>query len=139
MTERLAGNSGSLKRIADFEWASVGQYMVYISSAMGLKEINSQAVISFPLTRLGPEAVIKQKKTAENALKWNISALERFVVSRKKDLGKDEIVVLRGLYIQYKCNLETVKEHIRSAEFYRASVDVSLFDSAEGEEDEPLF
>lgn len=138
MTRKTSvGTSGTLRRIADFEWASVGQYLLYISSAVGLKEISSHAVISFPLTRLGPEAVLKQKRSVARVLEWNISALERFVIARKKELGKDELVVLRGLYIQYKCNLETVKEHARSAEFYRASVDVSLFDLAEeGGEDE---
>lgn len=139
MTEGQAGKRGSLKRIADFEWASVAKYLMYISAAMELKEISSQRVTSFPLTRLGPERVLKQKWSVEKLLEWNISAVERFVGSRKDELGKHELVVLRGLYIQHKCNLETVKEHIRSAEFYRASVDVRLFEIEEGEEDELLF
>ncbi len=125
-----------LKRIADFEWASVGQYLVYISSAMGLVEINSQRVLSFPLARLGPEAVLKQKKLTAKVLESNVAALERFVIARKSELGSEELVVLRGLYVQYKCNLETVKEHCKAAAFYKASVDVSLFDIDKGGENE---
>lgn len=139
MTHRKPqGTNGPLRRIADFEWASVGQYLVYISSAMELKEVSSRAVISFPLTRLGPEAVLKQKRKAAKVLEGNISALERFVGERKNELGPDELVVLRGLYVQYKCNIETVREHIRSADFYRRSVDVSLFDVAVGGEEDDL-
>ena len=135
-SENHSQEKRALKHIADFEWASVGRYMAYISGVMELKEISSHRVVSFPLSRLGPVTVLKQKRATARTLQANICALEVFVGERKKELESEELVVLRGLYIQYKCNLDTVREHIRSAEFYRASVDVSMFEVVEEDEDE---
>ncbi len=129
-------DEGSLRSLADFEWASATQYIVYISSVAGLSEINSNHVISFPLARLGPEKLLKQKHRVLVLLKGNKRSIERFVGERKSQLDENELAVLRALYVQYKSNIETVEAHISFILECIAEVELSLLNSQEKTEDD---
>lgn len=126
-----------LQPIAAFEWASVAQYLVYISSRVGLAEINSQDVLSFPLARLGPDKLLRRKERALKMLEANIARLERFVGHVGDDLGPHELAVLKGMYTQYRGNIEMVKVHIETAKNYKVKC-AELFPETE-EEDNELF
>ncbi len=117
-----------LKRISDFEWASVTQYLVYIASAAKLEEINSDHVNSFPLARLGAGLMALRKKRVLVKLRGNKEKLERFAGEFKGELGESEISVLRSLYVQYKRDIDTVEKHIRVVELYKEEFVNSMFD-----------
>lgn len=125
--------------LSSFEWASVSQYLVYVSSAAGLEEINSNHVTSFPLARLGPGKVIRQKERVLAKLRWNQRHLERFVGARKDGLENSEKAVLRSMYLQYRRNIETVEDHLRIAGMYGESVVNSQFQESKEVEDDLLF
>lgn len=125
-----------LVSISSFQWASVAQYMVYISGAAGLYEINTDHVYCFPLARLGSERLVNQKRKVLGLLRSNIQSLEQFAGCHKDDLEETEMSVIRGLYRQTKMWIELVEGHISTAEVYRTTERVnSLFDGG-GTEDE---
>lgn len=132
-------SSNELKSLADFEWASVARYIIYISSAAGLKEINSEHVFSFPLARIGPDRLLRQKKRVLLLLKGNRSCIERFVGVYRSELNDDELAVLRGLYLQYKDNEETVEGHIGVIEECIVEIEVGILQSKEGVENDMQF
>ncbi len=121
--------------LADFEWASTARYIVYISSIANLKEINSNHVISFPLGRLGPEKLLKQKERVLFVLEGNKVSIERFVGERRSELDENELAVLRSLYMQYKSNIETVKGHIEVIGTCMVEIELGILQSQEKEED----
>lgn len=124
-----------LLSISSFQWASVAQYMVYISGAAGLHEINTDHVYSFPLARLGVERLVNQKRKVLGLLSSNLQSLERFAFRCKGDLEENEMAVIRGLYRQTKTCIELAERHINTAEMYRTTErENSLFD--EGAEDD---
>lgn len=131
--------TGSLKRLNDFEWASVAQYIVYISSVVGLAEITANHVTSFSLARLGPNKLLKQKKRVLVLLEANRAGLERFVGEHKSQLDENELAVLRSLYLQHKSGIEVVKRHIVFAKECLTEAELSLFGLKENDEDDLLF
>ncbi len=112
-----------LKSLSEFEWASVAQYMVYISITAGLKEVDSSRVISFPMARLGTVAVLKRKKGTLLLLNENRKRIERFADEYKDQLSANEMSVLRSLYLQYKKGAEMVQGHIDIAESWIEELD----------------
>ena len=128
-----------LKTLASFEWAYIGQYMVYITSVAGLDEINSDHVISFPLAQLGPEKLIARKTRVQVLLEGNIQKLERFVGAYREQLDESEVSVLRSLYRQYKCDSETVKGHLVTARQYKKADETGSFLVDEGVQDDIPF
>lgn len=114
-----------LLSLVDFEWASVARYIHYISSITGLKEINSNHVISFPLGRLGPHKLLKQKERVLLVLEENKRLVERFVGEHRDHLSDKELAVLRTLYMQYRSNVEMVEGHIDTIE--NCVVEAELF------------
>ena len=124
--------------ISSFQWASVAQYMVYISGAAGLYEINTDHVICFPLVRLGAERLLNQKRKVLRLLNSNLQALERFAGAHKDDLEETEMSVIRGLYRQTKMWVELVEDHVKTAETYKITECTnSLFDQG-GDDDFPF-
>lgn len=131
--------SKKLLSLSDFEWASTARYIVYISSVANLKEINSNHVISFPLGRLGPVKLLKQKENVLSILEGNRTSIERFVGEHRAELDDNDLAVLRSLYLQYKGNAETVKGHIDIIETCLVEVELDIFQSKEAGEDEAVF
>lgn len=128
-----------LLSLADFEWASAARYLVYISSVANLKEINSNHVISFPLGRLGPDKLLKQKERVLFLLEGNKSAIESFVGEHRNELVPNELVALRSLYVQYKGSIETVKSHIKIIKDCAVEIEFSFLRSGEADKDDALF
>ncbi len=127
--------SNELKHLSDYEWAGVARYIMYISNAAGLREINSNHVISFPLARLGPDKLLKQKKRALLLLVANKAAIERFVGAFRAELDDDELAIMRSLYLQYKGNEETVREHIAVIETCIVEIEMGILQSKEVDDD----
>ncbi len=125
--------------LSDFEWASAARYVMYISGVAGLKEINSNHVNSFPLGRLGPDKLLKQKECVLFVLEGNKSKIERFVGEYRNDLGREELAVLRSLYMQYKDNAEVVRGHIGVIGTCLVEVELGILQSQEVSDDEELF
>jgi len=125
--------------LSDFEWASAAKYIIYISTAAGLKEINSNHVISFPLGRIGPDRLLKQKERVLVLLEANKRSIERFAGEHKQDLGEKELAILRSLYFQYKANAETVKEHIQAIGECMVAIELGILNSQRKGEDDALF
>lgn len=119
----MAKEARKLRRLNEFEWASVAQYVIYISSLVGLEEMRADDVISFPLARLGPLKVIARKERCLDVLEGNKKLIERFVGENEPELDDDEISVLRSLYIQYRDSALVVRGHLRVAELYLAELD----------------
>lgn len=119
-----------LKPLSAFEWASVSRYIIYISRAAQLQEINSNDVVSFPLARVGVEKVLVRKVRVLASLEYNQQRLECFVGLHKGDFEDNELSVIRSLYLQFNRSIETVNEHIGVAKSYREAlaVDMSLVD-----------
>lgn len=132
-------SSSKLLSLSDFEWASTARYIMYISSMTGLKEINSNHVISFPLGRLGPEKLLKQKENVLALLEANKASIERFVGERSAELDSDELAVLRSLYMQYKGNAETVRGHIDIVGTCLVEIELGILQSKEVDEDDESF
>lgn len=132
-------SKSKLKKLSDFEWASACKYILYISAIAGLREINSSHVISFPLARLGPEKMLKQKRAALAVLEGNKSAIERFVGEHKSSLDDNELAVVRTLYLQYRDSAETVKGHIGFAEECVVELELALLQARENEADDFKF
>lgn len=128
-----------LHPLSAFEWASVTHYIVYISSVAGLEEVSSERVVSFPMARIGPESLIVRKENTLKLLERNISRLEKFAASKKEELGPYELSVLRSLYIQYRNNVNTVRDHLRTAKIYIDAEQAGLFPVREDYDDEELF
>lgn len=100
------------KGLASFEWASVAQYLVYVSSASGMSEINFSHVISFPYAKLGGQSLKKRKVRLLALLRENMRCLQVFAGRLKDDLTPEELGVLRSLYKTYKLHCETVEKHL---------------------------
>jgi len=128
-----------LLNLSDFEWASVARYIVYISSIANLKEVNTSHVHSFPLGRLGPKKLLKQKERILGVLEANKACIERFVGEHKGELDEGEMAILRTLYIQYRGNAEQVTGHIDAIRVFE--VERQMFSAEVGEvtEDEELY
>jgi len=125
--------------LSDFEWASAARYIIYVSAVAGLQEISSNSVVSFPLGRIGPDKLLKQKERTFIALEANKRAVERFVGEHNRDLGEKEMAILRSLYLQYKSNAETVRNHIRAVGECMVAIELGILGSKEGGEDADLF
>jgi len=128
-----------LLALSDFEWASVARYIMYISSMADLKEINSNHVVSFPLARVGPDKLLKQKECVLLVLEANKRGIERFVGEHRLELDKDELAVLRTLYMQYKASAEVVKGHIDIIGTCLVEIELGVLQSVEVGDDEALF
>jgi hypothetical protein len=125
-----------LLSMADFEWASVCRYVVYISQYIGLAEINSSRVNSFAMSRDGYVKTIRRKKKTLGIVRLNMKLLERFVGKNRDGLDDEEMAVIRSMYRQYAANAETVSRHIRAAEVYRKTSTKDFFEKAEDGKDE---
>lgn len=125
--------------LAAFEWASVARYIIYISSIANLKEINSNHVVCFPLARMGPGKLLKQKEAVLLVLEGNKRNIERFVGEHKAELGCDELAVLRTLYMQYKGNAGVVREHIDITHTCLVEIELGILQSQEVDGDDSLF
>ncbi len=132
-------SSEKLLSLEDFEWASTARYIVYISGIANLREINSNHVISFPLGKMGPAKLLKQKERVLSLLEGNKTSIERFVGKRKNELDVNELAVLRCLYVQYKGNIETVKGHIEVIGTCLVEIELGILQSQEVDENDQLF
>lgn len=128
-----------LLSLSDFEWASAARYIMYISTVAGLAEINVNRVNSFPLGMLGPDKLLKQKRAVLAALEGNKSRVERFAGERRKSLGKEELSVLRTLYMQYKGSAEVVRQHIDVIETCLVEIEMGILQSQEVDSEDELF
>lgn len=132
-------STGSLKHLKDFEWASVARYVGYIASIAGSSEINANHVVSFPLARLGPDKLLKQKKRVLALLEANRAGIERFVGNRRSHLDENELAVLRTVYLQYKSGAEMVRRHIVFLEDCVIEAELTLLRMEEAGQDDLLF
>lgn len=107
--------AGELKRVSDFEWASVGQYMAWLELNLKLHDINSNHVFSFPLATLGPLRLARRKSKTRTLLVDNMAKLERFVGSNKGELGEGELVVIRSVYRTLAQHAIMCREHEQQA------------------------
>ncbi len=128
-----------LKPLSAFEWASVCQYIVYISSVAGLKEFNCSEVSSFPLARVGPEKLIARKERVLVLLRGNKIKVERFAGCYEEQLGEGEMSILRSMYVQFKRSIRMVEDQVRIAKLYQtANAPVHLPGAEEMENDLPF-
>ncbi len=132
-------SSSKLLSLSDFEWASTARYIVYVSNIANLREINSNHVISFPLGRLGPEKLLKQKEAVLILLEENKASIERFVGKHRDELDENEMAVLRTLYLQYKSNAESVKGHIDIIASCMIEIELGIAQAQEVDSDDALF
>ncbi len=132
-------SSSKLLSLSDFEWASTARYIMYISSMAGLKEINSNHVMSFPLGRLGPDKLLTQKENVLSLLEANKAGIERFVGEHSGELDSDELAVLRSLYMQYKGNAETVRGHMDIIGTCLVEIELGVLQSEEATDEDALF
>lgn len=124
-----------LLSISHFEWASVAQYIVYVSAVANLVEIDDSCVHSFRLSVYGPGGLVKRKTKMLSILEGNIARLERFVATFKESLEPVELVVIRGIYRSHMDCVSIVKRHIDIAK--SQPIQASLFtDTEEGEDEE---
>lgn len=128
-----------LKGLADFEWASVAQYLVYIEATAKLKPLSEAQIYNFPLARLGPEKLIAQKRRTKHSIEANLSNLASFVGKFSDDMTDEEKVVLRSLYRTIKGSLETVTEHLETAKGLKKLDQLTVLASTEDTEDELPF
>ncbi len=128
-----------LKDLAEFEWASVAQYIVYISSVTQLEEIVSEHVVRFPLAGVGAEKLLLRKQRVLERLKGNKQKILRFAGEFEDELGENELSVLRTLYLQFKRGEEMVGEHLRIIKLYQDEENNSFFGTAEEASDELPF
>ncbi len=126
-------------RLSDFEWASAAKYIVYIAQITSLHEINSNHVVSFPLGRIGPDKLLKQKRSVLGLLKDNRRKLEVFVGEHDVQLCEREMAVIRSMYSQFSANCETVMAHIDICATVIAEIEVGILQSQGGGEDDQLF
>lgn len=125
------------KRMADFEWASAARYIVHIEKLLGLQDVASGNIYSFPLGRIGPEKLEAKKRRLARTLSGNIAKLELFVGENKSDLGDNELAILRSMYVTMSSAHETCEGHAELAKYFgeRASFATGL----EGMEDDVPF
>lgn len=129
----------TLLSLSSFEWASVSQYIIYISSVAGLTEVNTNEVICFPLARFGPHKMIARKEKVLAVLRENRAKLERFAARKQQELGEEEMSVLRSIYRQFSGSIDTVEGHLIVAKAYQDELDVGLFNEEIGGGDDELF
>lgn len=127
-----------LQPISAFEWASVAQYIIYISGAAGLKEVNSGDVLCLPLAKIGPEKLLSRKMRVALVLKSNLRSLEGFVGRFEDELEDNEISVIRGMYRQLRDNLETVSGHMELIEDFARTEYTGFYDQEEEKDDTPF-
>ncbi len=127
-----------LQPISAFEWASVAQYVVYISGAASLKEVNSEHVLCLPLAKIGPEKLLARKMRVALILKSNLRSLEGFVARFEDELEDNEISVIRGIYRQFRDNLETVDGHMELIEDFARTEYTGFYDQEEEKDDLPF-
>lgn len=132
-------SSRKLRRLSEFEWASVARYILYIEGAAGLVEINSNHVNCLGLRRLGLDKLLKQKDRTLKLLLGNKEKLEAFVGRYSPELGDDERAVLRTIYIQYQRSVSTVRDHIALLLDCKVQIEMALIDLEGGQKDEALF
>ena len=108
MNERLKG-------LSDFEWGSVGQYLVWITSACGLVEVSDGDIWNFPLARFGLDKLLARKECTLRKLEANMESLTKFVGKNADSLTPHELEVLRSFYRSTASSLGTVKGHIGMA------------------------
>ncbi len=127
-----------LQPISAFEWASVAQYVVYINGAAGLKEVNSDHVLCLPLAKIGPEKLLARKMRVALVLKSNLRSIEGFVGRFEAELEANEISVIRGMYRQFRDNLETVAGHMELIEDFARTEYTGFYDQEEEKDDTPF-
>lgn len=104
--------SMKLMRVCDFEWASVCQYIVYLSNVAALDEIRMSGINDFPYATVGGMGLRRRKVKALSALKSNRSKLEAFVGVHRDSIEDVELAVIRGMYRQLVDGEKTVKNHL---------------------------
>jgi len=87
-----------LLSISDFEWASAAQYIVYISTLADLRETVVGDVFSFRFGKGGAQGLLGKKLKTLSLLQGNRRKLERLVGEKEKELGRNEIAVIRGMW-----------------------------------------
>ncbi len=129
-----------LRTISSFEWASVTQYIVYISVLIGLHDVNCNHIVSFPLVGLGAKALIVRKQRMISVLEVNKAKLERFVCAKKEELGSDEMAVLRSMYVQWRKSIETMRGHVETARAFQKmeEEDDCLFETKVAQDEFPF-
>lgn len=105
-----------LKTISDYEWASVAQYIVYVSACADLIEISSDAIYSFRIGQAGPASLARRKRRTRDCLARNMELIVEFVERNEGELLSDEQNVIRGMYRTQADGLAMVKEHAVRAE-----------------------
>jgi len=118
------------KSIADYEWASLGRYVMWLEVQLGLNIINSDHVNSFSISRDGTDRLIAKKVRTEARIRENMDQLEKFIRSHGDELGVHELSVIRSFYRTLRMNAETCREHADVARTYAKSV-LTLFDVEE--------
>jgi len=134
----LSMSDEKLQPISAFEWASVTQYIVYISGAAQLLEVNSDHVRCLRLSKKGANTLLSQKLRMSVILKTNLRRLEGFVERFRGQLESTELSVIRGMYRQLKDNLETVERHMKTIENFAKSSNKDMFEQSEAEDETPF-
>ncbi len=123
-----------LRRLREFEWASVAQYLTYIEGVAGLVEVSSDDIYSFSVRR-GVEKLHRRKQKAAGVVEENMHSLERLVGRNKDTLDVYEMDIMRTLYRQYSSTLETLNRHVVSAKKLVDIKQAGMFDREEAEDD----
>lgn len=109
------GKMRDIRSIQDYEWGSVGQYMRWVEHVLGLVDIDSSHVLSFPLGKLGVEKLVARKLRTEAVLRDNLEKISTFVQNHENELQESERVVLRTIYRQTLNWAKTCEEHAACA------------------------
>ncbi len=105
-----------VRKLADFEWASVGRYIQYVSVNANLMDINLASVHSFRIVDGNIKYLVTQKRALCWRLEENLRRLVTWVGAHADSLEVQEKEVLRSVYRDIGSALASTKEHLAVAE-----------------------
>lgn len=124
--------------ISDYEWASACQYIVWVSTQIGIKDVSASDVFSFPVSRYGPKLLIARKVRTQALLQENMDAILDWVHEYKQELTQDEMNIVRGIWRSMLDSKELVAEQIERIQKIVDTQEVEYMDLGGNEDEFPF-
>lgn len=93
--------SNTVLHVCDFEYASYARYQVWLSSAIGLKEINEHHVYSVRVQNGDIQRLIERKQFTLEMVRYNMDLISKWVGRNKEQLHEEDLVCCRSVYRQH--------------------------------------
>lgn len=113
-------------RMADLEFTSVAQYLLYVERSASIVEFSLSAIFSFRVDRRGVSGLVARKEQQLCILRGNNSKLADWVKSSGLHVDSREMVILRSLYLQNREYVKMVEDHVSKARKLAAYSQASL-------------